>query len=384
MWGGGVFVISTIFLQIIGKVPLNQSLFIFDPFGGDWALNWGRNLLYPQEAVYHLISAGTFLCLLKRKWLGALFGAAILASTTPFSGIQLTLSVLASFIFLFFYEKRKYFLFYVSIALTILVLLMGYYFVFLKSYNGYGDIHERFVLSSWILPWNSLLLAYAPLLLLVSYRIVKEYGRFTSKEWLLVIWLFISLVLVKNELFLPEPIQPLHFTRGYIWFPLMLLAMPLLQRWLIYLYQSKTKVFASCVISIFFLVFVFDNLAFVKWRTLDVDTAIYLTVSERKMFSWMDKNNIRGLLLTSDYALSYLSATYTEATPYLGYWNLTPDFDIRIQKVADCVYAGKGGEWVNKVDYVLKTDVEMPGCLNPLDWQQIYQVDKLELLVKKR
>ncbi len=384
MWGGGVFFIATSLLQIMGWFDSNQSPFFFDPFGGDWALNWGRNMLYPQEAIYHALSAMTFLALLKRKWPIAIIGAAALASTTPFTGVQIVLIVLASFVFLFFYEKKRGYLIYGTITVAILALLLGYYYIFLKSFDAYNSIHHRFILSDWILPWPSFFLAYTPLGILATYRIIKEHKIFTYKEWLMVVWLVISLALVKNELFLPTPIQPLHFTRGYVWFPLMLLALPLFQKWLTHLYETKTRLFSRLVFTTFFLIFVLDNLAFVKWRTFDIDTFMYLTIPQREIFSWIDQNNLEGTLLSSNYDLSYLSATYTNVTPYVGYWNLTPEFDTRLMQVLKCSEHTQSEKWVEKIDYVLIENDFFPECLKNLTWFKIHTINDISLYEKVR
>jgi hypothetical protein len=51
-WGGGIFTLVGIALALARRSTL-ISVFEFEPTWGWWMLNFGRNLVYPTEALYH-------------------------------------------------------------------------------------------------------------------------------------------------------------------------------------------------------------------------------------------------------------------------------------------------------------------------------------------
>ena len=87
MWGGGILCLWQVVHIALGRSPVSD-LFNFDPGWGWWFLNWGRNLIYPHETVYHAIVAATWLAVITHRRLLVVLGAVLLATTHPFSGLQ--------------------------------------------------------------------------------------------------------------------------------------------------------------------------------------------------------------------------------------------------------------------------------------------------------
>src|SRR5262245_13067200 len=91
MWGGGLLCLAGLLFAPGTIRSPSARLFAFDPASGWWFLNWGRNLMYPTESVYHAIVAAVWLAILRGRENWALLGGALLAATHPFSGLQLLL-----------------------------------------------------------------------------------------------------------------------------------------------------------------------------------------------------------------------------------------------------------------------------------------------------
>ncbi len=85
MWGGGILSLAAVLMNLVHGDPWWEKLLQFDPGGGLWFLNWGRNLVFGTEALYHFLVAGIWLSLIKGKWGYATLGGLALATTHPFS-----------------------------------------------------------------------------------------------------------------------------------------------------------------------------------------------------------------------------------------------------------------------------------------------------------
>lgn len=383
MWGGSIFVLSSAFANVFLGGALTGKLFVFDPFDGEWGLNWGRSLMFPAEAFYHMLFAGTWLLLLKRQWLYAILGAALLALSTPFTGIQLALIVSVFFGAMGLVERRPLFYVYLVLSLGIIAWLYWYYYIFLKSYDFHLSVHERFTLGEWILPWHSFFIAYIPIGIIATIRLVLDRFKLTYKEWLFLVSFAISAALVKNELFLQNPVQPIHFTRGYVWTPLMLLSLPLIQKFLVKLWEKRNRTYALTMSLLLFTLAILDNIAYVRWHSNEPNFGLSMSIEEREMLQWMDTQNIRGTLLSSNYFLSYLTATYSEVTPYLGYWNLTPDFNTRSNNVLNCVKYGQGGKWLEEIDLIMADRDTFPACVEKSEWTIIHETGQVVLFARQ-
>lgn len=320
MWGGSIFVLSSIGANIFQGGALTGKIYVFDPFDGEWGLNWGRSLMFPAEAFYHMLFSGTWLLLLKRQWFYAIVGSVLLALSTPFTGVQLALILSAFFCVMVLVEKEPRFYLYMILSMCIVAGLYWYYFIFLKSFDFHLSVHDRFILRDWILPWHSFLLAYMPVGIIAVIRLFQNRFHLEYKDFLFLVSFAVSVVLVKNELFLSNPVQPIHFTRGYVWTPLVLFSLPMIQKYLIKLWDNRNRIYALTVFLLLFTLATLDNIAYVRWHTIEPNFGVSMSTEERSnMLLWMDAQNIRGTLLSSSYFLSYLTATYSEVTPYLGY-----------------------------------------------------------------
>lgn len=233
LWGGEVVALAGLIHGLTITEPPLAHMLDYDPFGGFWFLNLGRNLIFTTVAFYHLIFLGGILLVLRRRFAAALACAALLSASHPFSGLQL-IAVLGvwSIVERIFGGMDRPPRFFPAMLSALAALHVGYYLCFLDyASKDHRALHQQWSLD-WVLPVSSMLAAYGPVALLAATAVVTRWRRdhlLTRVHRLLLIWAAVSLALAKHDLLI-APVQPLHFTRGYIWTPLFLLGAPLLVR----------------------------------------------------------------------------------------------------------------------------------------------------------
>ena len=330
-WGGGLFTLAGLGAGLAeGHLDYGTAV-RFDPAGGFWFLNLGRNLFYGVEAWYHALALGLLLALLDRRWRLALSLLAALALSHPFTGLQLLLTVAA-----WFALERALRCpaplagFGVAVAL-LLLLFLAYHFWLLPQ----GAEH-RALMARWSLDWSlgalAMLLAYGLLLPPALLQLRRE-GLAQARTRLLLTLLLVSLALAQHDLLI-APRQPLHFTRGYIWMPLFLLGAPLLVAWLRSLLR-QARPLALALVALLLL----DNAA---WLTLQAvqnaggfGAARTLSGNERAAFAALSMPRYAGhLLVPAEPRLGYDATLYTPLVAWYGHEHATPDGEARLAALA--------------------------------------------------
>jgi len=311
---------------------LAVMLFRVDPFEGWWFLNFGRNLVYPTEAFYHLLVLALVLQLLNRRFAWSAAILALLSISHPFTGLQFILIVLTWLV-----VERCWFVgrgvpVLAILAISILgILHAAYYLVFLPSFPEHASVMKQWTLP-WLLELKSIPPAYALVAGLVAWRWrhSSSYGLLTADpaSRLLIVWFVVSLALAKHELFIP-PHQPLHFTRGYIWSPLFLLGAPVLIRWVDSMLRHSLP--ARALLAVVITVFLADN---ALWFALRMHFAgvegIYASAAEMEALGWMNAEAPRDALVVSDdRQLMYLATVYTPLRSWVSHSANTPFADRR-------------------------------------------------------
>jgi hypothetical protein len=356
MWGGGVLALGGLLSGGSGDEPLADRLLAFDPESGWWFLNWGRNVMYPTESVYHALVAATWLALLRGRENWAVLGGALLAATHPFSGLQLLG-------FLGFWLTYRRFVLRTGPAAARLgawFLIVGaflyYYVVYLNRFPQHVAMQRDWTENpeDWIVPLRTMLLAYGPVAALAVWRLVDEPRPWKSDVVLFAGCFCITLLLIKHDLLVRNAKQPIHFTRGYEWMPLFLLGLPKLQQLFIRVWEHGRLGRKVAFVALLFGLGTLDNLTFVaaSW-TSEAPIPHYLTRSEREMFAWMEEQRLTGVLLCTDRNLSYLAATYTSVRPYFGHGHNTPDFFQRIERMNAYFRFRQPAPWLEEIDYLL-------------------------------
>ena len=340
LWGGGLFVLAGLGRSLVeGHLDYNTP-FRFDPYGGFWFLDLGRNLFYAVEAYYHALVFGLLLALLDRRWLLSLLLMALLAASHPFTGAQFLAVALAWTLpqYLVAPHDRPPLWFALG-ALAILALFLAYHFWYLPQSAEHRQLMQQWSLA-WTLPVSALLLAHA---LVLPAAVVTLLRRLLDPRLaaLLAVTAGLSLLLANHELFM-TPKQPLHFTRGYTWFPLFLLATPWLVALLRRLLQRRRRLAVAAIAGLFLL----DNAA---WLTVQAvqnaggfGAARYLTANEREILRVLDSPGSSPLLLVSeDDRLSYDALVYTNWRSWYSHEHLTPYAAERRAEIARWAAAGE-------------------------------------------
>jgi hypothetical protein len=385
MWGGGLLCIGRAAENVVNGRPAGESLFAYDPFDGWWFQNWGRNLVFPTEAVYHALAVAVWLAALRDHWKLAIGTVALLAATHPFSGLQVLLILFTWMSIQVCLERTCQALRLWLVLAFLLATFLGYYLVFLESFPQHRALRETWSLA-WTLDFSSLLLAYGPIGLIAAHRFLGERSRLDRRDFFLATCFAVSFLLAKHEWFV-APRQPLHFTRGYLWLPLGLLALPTLQQLFTDVRSRLGTAAASFLLLPVGALAVSDNAAFIareceyQWTNAE-KAGYFLTPDEREMFTWIDRQGFDGALLCPDAKLSYLSAAYTSVRPYIGHWSETPRLEQRAEEIRAWLAQGRTARWLAGIDYILIAKEGVRSFHGLRDWEMAYENE--ELLFFKR
>lgn len=385
MWGGGLLCAIPLYENVLNNNPPGYFLFRYDPFNGCWFLNWGRNLLFTTEAVYHSLVALCWLSLLRGRWWIGMAATAALAGTHPFSGFQLLLIVaLWSVLDLVHQRGAAQAWLHTLSAFFLLAGFVGYYGLYLESIP-----QHRALRAAWSLDWTlrplTLVLAYSIVGFFAGARLLLERRPFPrSVQFLLVC--FATSFLLANHQWVVRPRQPLHFTRGYIWMPLALVGLPLIQQLVGFLRDHLPRSAWIGVLAAAGAVAVTDNAAFLIHTWATPEQGLVLTSADWDMLRWMNRHRLKGVFVSADLRFNYLSAVYTSLRPYYGHSYNTPDFEHRQSEVDGWFRSNRSGPWLQNVDYLLVPSSDVDRNLQRLArvdgrrWHIVYQNEELTLL----
>jgi len=366
VWGGGLMAVSGGLAGLFNGMG-GEDLFRFDPFGGWWFLNLGRNLIYPTEALYHLLVFTVFLAALGKRWIAMLVLLAVLSVSHPFTGIQ--------FILIFFtwtFLERVYFrsgeipCFAVFVSVLLLLAHVLYYLVFLPTFPEHASIMDQWALS-WLLRAPTLVLAYGGVLLLTLWRLRRpELARNVlsrPENRLLLIWFLVSFVLANHE-FAMDPVQPLHFTRGYLWIPLFLLGAPALIDGFQFLLDDRHLGRWRGVVALVILAVVLSDNGIWLADHARKPTGMFFSSESEEVMSWL--RQISGekkdaLLITNDPYVAYTGMAYTPLRSWYSHWACTPFAEKKKAEVAAFFDRGLAHSLWRSRDLVVVFRVPEPG-----------------------
>jgi hypothetical protein len=383
MWGGGVAVLTRMMANAVAGRPILDALLGYDVYRGLWMLSWGRNMFFPTEAAYHALAAGAWLGVLAgRPGLG-LVPLALLMATHPYSGFQNGL-IFGAWLLLEAGRQPSPARIGRLFAVTALnAVFLGYYFVYLGSFAQHRQLQEEISLA-WITPWKTILTCYGPVGLLALARLLRDRRNLHGDVGFLLVAAAVSFLLVKHELFI-KPRQPLHFTRGYLWMALALIAMPLVRDLLAAAYRSRS-VWPKLAVTLAALVAISDNVVFLLDNALPASSscglggghALRMDRDLREILAWANSQRLRGELISQDPGIMYLAATYTQLDPYCGYMFHTPDYDRRMEAIS--AWAGpEHSPAPPSVRYAIVQDGEMSTPLRETEWTLLHRSGRYSL-----
>lgn len=322
-WGGGLLVAGGLARMVVTGDP---DVLAYDPGAGWWFLNLGRNLVYPTEALYHLLFLGAVLQLLRRRWATGIALAAVLSASHPFTGIELLGILFGWWLIERFVVANRAVPNWFGGGLAVLIAIhVAYYLVFLHLNPEHRSLFIQWRSFEALLTWKTIVLAYAPVggLALWSLRrgeLVHAVFAIAHNR-LFAVWFAGAFVLANNDLLI-QPIQPLHFTRGYIWTPLFLLGAPLLVSILRHLVGQRRPVGLAAAAALTG-IFLFDNAAWILLK-LRQPVGLYLTTNQRALFDWLGSEANRGGLVLANPQLAYSATAYTPLRGWLTHYYNTP------------------------------------------------------------
>jgi hypothetical protein len=218
----------------------------------------------------------------------------------------------------------------------VLLLHFSYYLLFLSTFPEHQD-----VIGQWKQPWflhaENMIPAYILVASIALWNVLHTSTRgaiFTEPgNRVLLAWFIGAFLLANHEMFI-SPIQPLHYTRGYIWSSLFLIGAPSLVALLDHLLASGRTLRRMCLVAIV-LVFLTDNLTWVGViSTTSPPTGITMTSDQRQLLRWLSTSENEGtLLLSQDALISDLSTVYTPLRTWCAHRGLTPFYESRRKEV---------------------------------------------------
>ena len=338
LWGGGLLVVFGMIYGVaeqgLGLASAWDGAFRFDPGGGWWFLNLGRNLVLPLEAYYHLLFFLTIVLVLRQHYRTAFGFLFLLAISHPFTGLGALLMLLTwSMVERWGVRSRAIPVWFpIGIAL-ILALVLVQHMVVLPQ-----DVEHRVLMEQWKLPWTEQAInfvpAYALVALLAAIRLRSaERIRTVLKAPLgrmLLIWAAVWFALENHEL-LMEAHQPLHFTRGYTWSALFLLGVPALDELMLWTKRRWKSHVRPIVIAALVVVFLLDNTAWVGrqcealYRDSIPSQSFTLDKERRDLFNALNGlGKGQPLLVAEDPDVAYLAMVYTPLRSYFSHHSNTP------------------------------------------------------------
>lgn len=337
VWGGGILALTGVVYSSLQQGSLTLSTpWVFDLHGGWWFLNFGRNLVYPTEAFYHLLFLGVVYCVLHQRYAWLAIVLAVLSWSHPFTGLQALSVVLAWLLVETYLGQRTAPRRTILVVSALMAVHVLYYLWFLNL-----DVEHRVIADAWRLDWSytaaSFLPAYALVAAMAAWQVrtPSHLQQFFAVPFhrFLAVWAAVSFVLANHE-FAMAPVQPLHFTRGYVWTPLFLIGAKSLTNLLDRVITGRRTALKGLTLAAICLLFVFDNGAWFVAKTLRQQNAqdgFHLTAEAREVLDTLNRvGSNRTLVVSEDLDLGYLTVVYTPNRSWVSHWFNTPYRDLKV------------------------------------------------------
>ena len=347
-WGGGLLCASGVLLHLIGFAgnDIWSSMFVLDPAHGWWGLNAGRSLFFSMEGWYHALFFGIIFFILQKRWtLGAIL-LFLLSLSHPFTGIELLLILFTWMVIEISISKHSIPIYFALTVICILAFHIWYYLVYLNKFPEHLSVFQQYSLN-WKYRFYHFIPAYilTASLTILAMKIegLKNYFSVQSNR-LFICWAIIAFTLANHELFI-KPMQPLHFTRGYIWSALFFAGLPGLHYLWKTLFIKKNGVIFILLISI---IFVSDNLVWIikNTRRVNEPTSVTLITAEQKqILEFLSINaKFNDAIVGSDEVIPYLASIYTKSNIWFSHPYNTPNYSSKKNAYDAFIQSGRAAE----------------------------------------
>jgi hypothetical protein len=383
LWGGGIASLAYFAASRLGMLEQGALATVFEPGGGWWFLPWGRNLVYTTEAFYHCLVLGIFLAFAARRWRLLAGLTALLAASHPFTGAQVLLA-LGLWVALNLVKPEATGLprlpaKVVAALATIAAAFGAYYFLFLPSHPSHLEMTR-----SWALEWQEkpleTVVAYLPLAIVLAVAWRRNVLLRGPEAVFFAIFAAVAFLLAHHGYFAPAH-QPLHFSHGYFWLPLFLLALPLLQRGAAWAAEGGARRRALALLVI--LAAAADNLTFIA-ETIKGRPQRDVRFADPELFAayrLLEEKDLHGTLVSNDPLAGYLAATYSPARPFFGHFFNTPRRDARLAELGAFFGQGRQGPNIAAADLLLIKGRLAPGQTS---WSPLLEGERWTLYQRRR
>lgn len=304
-WGGGILSICGLLLHITyfkGSGDFTDHVLLLDPSQGWWCLNFGRVLIYPFEAYYHFLFMLTILFVLRKKFICGALIMVLLTISHPYTSTELAAILFSWVVMEYYYLKsgaisKKGFLW----MLGALIFYVFYYGVLLKLLPVYSTLSNQSALDWGYKIWH-FLPAYF-LVWILSFFAIRNVDllkkQFSSPaNRLFFSWGMVAFLLSVHG-FAIKPIQPLHFTRGYVYAGFFLFSIPAIIELLEFI-NKKKKITFFFITIISVIIFLSDNIAWFYFQTGSNRAGVYLTKNEQEIINYFKQNKENGWIIGSE------------------------------------------------------------------------------------
>jgi len=346
LWGGGLLAISGIAYSLWKQPPsltmpgsrwlLEPAwVFLFDPSGGWWFLNLGRNLIFSTEALYHAIFLGAILGVLRERFRLAAALMALMCVSHPFTGIELV-AVLGTWSALevLFIGSGRVPRWFPAVSLALAAAHLGYYLGYLNKFAAHRSLSDQ-----WTLDWGVDAIHFLPAYALAGGFAIWRMRRLPMarevldrpRNRLFLAWFLVVFAMSNHEFAVRPPVQPIHFTRGYDWTPLFLLGLPSIVAVLGRLLWAPRRPAGVLLAGAFAGLFLLDNALWFAYLPINMahgrtNGDIYISADDREVMAAMEaaSGGGRDLVLTENHGINYLTSVYTPLRSWSGHIANTP------------------------------------------------------------
>jgi len=304
-WGGGILAICGLVLHFTffkKTGTISDHLFFLDPGNGWWCLNFGRSLIYPFEAWYHFVFLFAILMVLRNKFLLASASMVLLTLSHPYSATELILIVFMWALVEFFYVRsaiiRKKDILLISAVLFFHVI---YYGIILRQYEVSRIISKQVALDWGYKAWH-FVPAYS-LVWLLSFLSIKNipllqkhFSSFTAR--LFFCWGVVAFLLSVHG-FAIKPVQPLHYTRGYVYAGFFLFGLP----GIIYLLEqidNSKRIIYKIVFGVCLLILLSDNLCWFYYNISGKNSGVVFSQDEQDLLHFFQQKKETGWVIGTE------------------------------------------------------------------------------------
>jgi len=314
---------------------------------GEWHLNLFRSLTLMPQPIYHVLFLGTALALARGRAGWAPMGVFLAWWAHPFTGLELGLVAMAFLIVETAMVRRRGPGIAAAGVAAVNVLFLTYYLAFLPRFEEHAATQARIadfgnpLLTRMLWPAYGLWVAL-PAAYLLSARFRRDWRRRRAVR-LMTVWLVVVAALVFHDRWarFMKPVQPMHFTRGYLFIPLVYFSVCGLDRLLSRL-RRRRRPWAWVIAAMILLLQLPDN--FVRLALFREDLARRVPVYSiprpaLRMFEALDtveeRLTLHAIGLQGDFAeLERLLPVLTPHRPLLGHPFNTPFIEEKTQAAA--------------------------------------------------